>query len=809
MHLATIAKNEGWTAKLFQTAVDSQEDVVKFCPDVLAYSVLSSQQDEILSFNRDLRKHINAVSIMGGHHPTYFPEVVNDPHLDLICIGEGEQAFLDFLRHYDDPTSWDLINNLTTYPRIPTLNRLITDFDSIGCPDREIVYSNPWIARQKMKSFYATRGCPFNCTYCMNHSFNNMYKHNGPFVRRRKVDHIINEIIYVRDRWPLEFLRFNDDCFALVANDWLEEFCDKYPKIINLPFWVQVRPDVVKEDALRLLKNAGCHVVGTSIESANPEIRKKILRRGDDNNALRNGFSTMRKLGLKTQTNCIFALPGATLDDDKASIDFMIENRIDLFSTTIFQPFRGTDIYKYCVENNLVGENIAEYFPTSNWNMSVLNSYSERDRRFHYNLTRFTPLIGLAPWLKKLCYQLCVLPPNIFFDIVFYISRHAAWKKVIPIRLSCADIIGFVITSLRLHFIKQTKKSSTVSLTSKIYKLFLSLSLKASFAFRLLKTGKISLRKVYVLIANILHHFRRSEYSSTTPSVLILDVTNRCNLHCRVCRHSQTEILDLLGDENSDKIPLGMMSYDLFLNIIDQSAKDVFFVLLYLSGEPLLNKDVEKMVLKASSSKVATILATNGMLLTEDVAQNLFEAGLDYLKVAISGMTQDVYSKEHRGGIIDLVKNNLSTAARVRDEICASTVIVMDYIVYEHNEHQVDLAKAFCRENNIMISLRKGLIRNEADGFTPSSYGKISMSTVLCDWLWKIMSIGWDGSVLPCCEYAFTSKKIVLGNVNKESIQDIWNGKKYIAYRQAHLRTGRSSYKMCNGCHYDGIDFQG
>lgn len=809
MHLATIAKREGWTARLFQTAVDSKEDIIKFDPDVLAYSVLSSQQDEILSFNRELRKHISAVSIMGGHHPTYFPEVVKDKHLDLICVGEGEQAFLDFLRHYDDPTSWDNINNLTTYPRVPKLNRLITDFDSIGFPDREIVYSNPWIARQKMKSFYATRGCPFNCTYCMNHSFNNMYKHNGPFVRRRKVDQIIDEILYVRSRWPLEFIRFNDDCFALVANEWLEEFCEKYQRLVGLPFWVQVRPDVVKEEALILLKKAGCHVVGTSIESANPEIRKKILRRGDDNGALRDGFSTMRKLGLKTQTNCIFALPGATIDDDKASIDFMIENKIDLFSTTIFQPFRGTDIYKYCQENNLVGENIAEYFPTSNWNMSVLNSYTEREKRLHYNLTRFTPLIGLLPWLKTTCYKLSELPPNPVFDVIFYISRHLAWKKVIPLRLSPFDVIGFVITSLRLHFIKQKDDKLPGFVFNKSKKLILSLCMKISFAVRLLRTGKITLRKALNFLGNMIHYYRNDLVASESPSVIILDVTNRCNLFCRVCRHSQSNILDLLDSDNTKKIPLGFMQYEIFVRVIDQAAKDVLFVLVYLSGEPLMNRDVVSMVRKATNSRVATILATNGMLLSGDITRELLSSGLDYLKVAVSGMTQDVYEKEHRGGEIDSIKQNLREASRIKKQLKSTTIIVMDYIVYAHNEHQVGLAETFCEENGISISLRKGLIRNEADGFSSSSYGKIQKNSMLCDWLWKIMSISWDGSVLPCCEYAFTANKIVLGNLNDGSIREIWNGDKYKAYRMSHIKKGRTSYAMCESCHYNGIDFQG
>jgi radical SAM superfamily enzyme YgiQ (UPF0313 family) len=458
MHLSTIAKRRGFETRLFQILQDSVDTVLAYKPDILAYSILSSQAEDALAFNRQLRGRTSAVSIMGGPHPTFFPQVVQDPDLDAVCVGEGELAFDEFLAHYQDPAAWNQIKNITTTGQPPELYPLITDFEAIGFPDRELIYADPLLARQKMKSFFAGRGCPYKCTYCFNHAFNRMYRGKGPIVRKRAVDHLIEEIKQVRARWGMEFIRFHDDCFCLKADDWLEEFADKYPRQVGLPFYVSLRLSSVTREMVTLLKKAGCVSCGTSIESSRYQIRKDVLRRGNETDTgITRAYRLIHEQGLRVMANCMYGLPHSTVEDDLKSLELMIANKVDLCSATVFTPFPGTDIYKLCVEDKLIAPYGIGDIPKCTWNESVLNCFTPQQKNFQANLAKFSPLLGRFPSLRPLFYRLARLRPNRLFLIFHYLGYLAGWQKALPMRLGLKDILLFMANTKNVFLDRRRK----------------------------------------------------------------------------------------------------------------------------------------------------------------------------------------------------------------------------------------------------------------------------------------------------------------------------------------------------------------
>ena len=107
------------------------------------------------------------------------------------------------------------------------------DLDSLPFPDRALVYErDPIAARSKIKHFLTGRGCPYNCTYCFNHALSEIYRGKGQRFRQRSVDNVIEEVRWVRDHYPLEFVVFVDDTFVL-SHEWLAEFAEKYPRQIG------------------------------------------------------------------------------------------------------------------------------------------------------------------------------------------------------------------------------------------------------------------------------------------------------------------------------------------------------------------------------------------------------------------------------------------------------------------------------------------------------------------------------------------------------------------------------------------------
>ena len=82
--------------------------------------------------------------------------------------------------------------------------------------------------------FISGRGCPYQCTYCFNHKYNQMYKGKGNIIRHKSVDYFLEEILQVKKEYPLEGIIFEDDIF-IIDKGWLEEFAIKYSKKIGLP----------------------------------------------------------------------------------------------------------------------------------------------------------------------------------------------------------------------------------------------------------------------------------------------------------------------------------------------------------------------------------------------------------------------------------------------------------------------------------------------------------------------------------------------------------------------------------------------
>ena len=327
------------------------------------------------------------------------------------------------------------------------------------------------------------------------------------------------------------------------------------------------------------------------------------------------------------------------------------------------------------------------------------------------------------------------------------------------------------------------------------------------FLFKLVREGKITPRKVWNYLKGRFHYWRKDLTLSSHPSVIVFDITNHCGLKCSICRTDQATIVDYSG--KNLHIPLGRMSLATYQKVVDDAKGYMLLSLMYLSGEPLMNNEVYGMVDHANTQKVPTLLSTSGVPLTEKAGQRLIDAGLDFLKIAVTGFTQEVYGIEHKGGDIELVKKNIQRMVAMKKAAGSRMLILVDYIIYKHNEHELDTFKAFCEDLGIPMNLRAGRV-NDLEGLLPSQERKIEPESSLCDWLWTVMTVEWDGRVFPCCEYGFWGDPYLFGEAGGEaSVLEVWNSPDAQKYRSVHVNQGREGYDRCRGCHYKGIRFQG
>jgi len=240
-YLSQMIINSGHQVKYFEAPRRNFIERLKsFNPDVLAYTVTTGKHRMCQNLNFTLRKHVNAISLFGGPHCTFFPEFIESDNLvDGVCRGEGEYAMVELLNKiengedYTQTDNWWLRIDNEIYKN--PVREKIEDLDTLPFPNREIVYEeNTDLRDTPIKRIFASRGCPFNCSYCFNKRYNTMYKNKGKIYRQRSVQNIVDEILEIKKKYPLTFVKFVDDNFSL--RDDFEEFAEVYKNKVGIPF---------------------------------------------------------------------------------------------------------------------------------------------------------------------------------------------------------------------------------------------------------------------------------------------------------------------------------------------------------------------------------------------------------------------------------------------------------------------------------------------------------------------------------------------------------------------------------------------
>jgi radical SAM superfamily enzyme YgiQ (UPF0313 family) len=455
MHLSSALKAAGHEVAL---AVDAMENPVRVAkelqPGIIGYSVITGSHRYYYQLNSRLKEEVDFFSAFGGPHPTFFPEMIEEEGVDGICIGEGEGAIVDLANALDEgrldpsiPNWWFKVNGkVIKNPVRP----LVDDLDSLPLPDRDLVYTKDAISRHsKIKHFISGRGCPYNCTYCFNHAFSEIYKGKGKRFRQRSVANVIEELRQVKETYPLEFIIFVDDTFVL-SKGWLEEFAEEYPKKIGLPFFCNTRANLVTEEQVKLLKKAGAFCVGMGIEAGNDRIRNELLKRNMSREQILNACRLLHEGGLNFTTTNMLALPTSNLEDDFETVQLNIECRPVYAHAFLFQPYPKTELGEFARDEGWMAGTLDDMSDIM-WDKSVLK-FEESEKRQMENLQRFFAIAVEWPRLLPLIRFLIKLPKNRLFWLI-----NKLWKgyvlrtRVHPARFSLRGYIEIIRHYMRIR----------------------------------------------------------------------------------------------------------------------------------------------------------------------------------------------------------------------------------------------------------------------------------------------------------------------------------------------------------------------
>jgi radical SAM superfamily enzyme YgiQ (UPF0313 family) len=323
----------------------------EYQPDVITWSTMTGNHLPIYDLNRLLKSKFDFFSILGGPHVTFVPDCARQKEIDAVCIGEGEGALVELLDALEQGKDWHGIRNLCYADEQGELVRnplrpLVPDLDALGFPDRSVLYdAQPLYRDSPRKVFLTQRGCPMSCSFCFHHAWRNKVygARNSEYVRKRSVDHVIAEVNDVRSKYPLQFVHFLDDIFN-VRNDWLEEFCERWPREVGLPFDVILMANMTKEHQIGRLREAGCVYARVAVESASDHIRNTIYRKNTERHQLVDAARWIKENGIRLGSLNMLGAPGGTLEDELETVKLNIECKVDHPLCSIVQPYPEFDL---------------------------------------------------------------------------------------------------------------------------------------------------------------------------------------------------------------------------------------------------------------------------------------------------------------------------------------------------------------------------------------------------------------------------------------------------------------------------------
>jgi len=418
-----------------------KKEIKKAEPDVIGFSVMTGGHKWAAEMAKKIRENLGIISVIGGAHPTYFPEYIKDEGVEVIIRGEGEFPLLDFMNRIEKGEDYSEIDNLSVKKNGKIIENPIrpipADLDVYPFPDRHLYDILEKRLDRTVRPVLTSRGCPFTCSFCFAGVQKQIYSVDGKYVRFRSVENVIEELKELKNSVEVNQIYFTDSVFGL-NKKWLYRFLKKYKEEIGIDFYGLIRADIVTEEFVKNLKEAGCLKVFFGIEAGNEELRNNVLTKNISNKQIYNAAELLHKYGIKFRAYNILGLPDETLETAYETVQINIDIRTDFPWCSLFSPIPGTKLTQYTLDKGYLDKNFDfDQLPKSYYSVSLLKL---PDKHKIENLQKFFQTAVLLPWTFPVIKKLIKLKPNFLFNwwfsiVYFYIYLRAEsisfWKTLV------------------------------------------------------------------------------------------------------------------------------------------------------------------------------------------------------------------------------------------------------------------------------------------------------------------------------------------------------------------------------------------
>ena len=303
--------------------------------------------------------------VLGGAYPSVEPAVVAWMGLRYGIAGEGEVAFTRLcaalLRGEGRPEDIDGIIIAEDSERVFTRPpQLLTDLDPY-MPDRSLMrqgtYKLPFSG--PLEVALASRGCPFRCTfcYCSSPSPASMFTTH----RTVGIEAMVHDLMETQRNYKPRYIEMLDETFSVDKRYTKALLRAMIAAGFSTPFGAKTRIDLVDDELLGLMAQAGLRKLGFGLESGVYDHRR-AMRKDFSNDRARGVFDEARRLGIETATTIIFGHPDETIDEMRQSVAFVQDIRAAYVEFHIMVLIPGTDLFRRAVAEGKVQPDVYRRF---------------------------------------------------------------------------------------------------------------------------------------------------------------------------------------------------------------------------------------------------------------------------------------------------------------------------------------------------------------------------------------------------------------------------------------------------------------
>jgi len=357
--LAAITRDKGYKTEIIDAAAlnFSHEDTVNAIlrrePKYVGITATTIAIHNAAKLAQELKaKNKGIFTIIGGPHVSSIPEDTLNrfPQFDIGVIGEGDITIIETLNVLGKKKDLKTVKGLiiregagvkVTFPR-----ELFINLDSLPFPAWDLLPNLTRYYRPAANSFHqlpstglvTSRGCPGKCIFCDRTV-------SGDRLRMYSASYLMKMVKHLYFNYGIRDIIFHDDNF-IVFRKRLYELCEmlKQEKL-KLSWSCTARVDMVNQELLRIMKEAGCWQIAYGIESGSQEILD-FLKKGITLNQIKDAVRWTKETGIMNRGYFMIGVPTETVQTISKTIDFLLELKLDDFHMSMYTPHPGTEISK-------------------------------------------------------------------------------------------------------------------------------------------------------------------------------------------------------------------------------------------------------------------------------------------------------------------------------------------------------------------------------------------------------------------------------------------------------------------------------